>query len=132
MIERLFRLLALATVCLGVVSVPAFSLDDRTFCSLAEQLAETENAGGVRMVDAVTRFDVVVVLCELKLVDYKKFVSVRMSNLEIGWKSKRQAKWNEGICKLAHLPELISHGWTISETTTFKDGRRNVIKAKCK
>lgn len=132
MFQRLFHQLALATVCLGVVSVPAFSLDERTVCSQVEKIAAILNAGGPKMVDAVTRFDAIVVQCEAKTMNWVKFINRRKSEYKIElFESHVQATLNS-LCEESGYRALISGGWTLSQTTTFKDGFRSFIKAKCK
>lgn len=60
--------------------------------------------------------------CGRKTAKWKKSVSYRMSEVNIGWEAKWQAEWNAKACKLSDARKAISHGWTIADTVTLTDG----------
>ena len=83
------------------------------------------------MVDPVTRNDGMAVLCNTKVVEYKKSMIVDFSMLRDGWKERKQKQWNSIYCDGSHWQKLIDDGWTVSTTLISKSGERFWFKAEC-
>ncbi len=133
--KKVAWLLCLSIFILGGVllspSSYAAEFSDKEFCKAMTDLMTNINKDAGQMVDATTRNDGGAVLCNSKIVDYKKFLKAPSTAMREGWKERKNAQWNEIYCKGPFL-DAIRNGWTISTTLTTIDGDRTWIKANCK
>jgi hypothetical protein len=129
MMAALRALLALPLVL--PMSAAETQFNDKAFCDVIKQFAEKANKDTGSMLDPVTRSDGMAVMCETKIVDFKKFLIVDDSNLRDGWLQKQQ-QWNDIYCKDNGWSKAIANGWTVTQTLTSVNGKRYSIKAECR
>jgi hypothetical protein len=118
------------TLALNALNASAF--DHQSFCKNLREFAVTSNQDAGSMLDAVTRHDGMAVLCNAKIVDFKKFILVNVSEFRDGWRERKQFQWNNTYCTNEAFRPAIDAGWTIASTVTFKDGSRYFLKAVCR
>jgi hypothetical protein len=105
---------------------------DGQFCDWMKEIAAKSNKDAGAKVDAMTTNLGMAVLCNMKVIDFKKRLDVPMSNLAAGWEERKQSQWNEIYCNNIAFAQAIAAGWTISLTLTSVDGKRHYMEAKCK
>lgn len=106
---------------------------DAIFCSLVQQTANKANADAGAMVDAVTVNVGMAVMCNMKVVNFVKKMTVSFNVLKAGWQARKQAQWNQIYCEPGSAFRMaIDAGWTISHTMTDVDGNRHYMVATCR
>ena len=102
---------------------------DQTFCRDVTKAAEKINADSAMWVDAVTRQDWMVVLCNAKAVEWKKFVKRAPKT---GEDKVHQKVMSDMFCnKNKSFAQAIARGWRIAYHITFQSGETMQIVAKC-
>jgi hypothetical protein len=97
-----------------------------------QETAAKSNKDAGSKVGSVTTHMGMAVLCNMKVVDFKKRLDVPFSALGSGWEDRKQAEWNQIYCNNVGFSQAIANGWHISTTTTDADGKRHYIEAKCR
>ncbi|KAB2918996.1 MAG: hypothetical protein F9K29_07175 [Hyphomicrobiaceae bacterium] len=95
-----------------------------------QEIARVRNADAGRWLDRNTRDDGVELLCEIRTVNFKRFLT-RSSTLQPGWESRKQEEWNRAHCSNVLWREAIDNGWNITTTITTAAGERRLIVAQC-
>ncbi|MBX9726688.1 MAG: hypothetical protein K2X09_05425 [Rickettsiales bacterium] len=109
----------------------ALSFDDAGYCEGMQKLQMKVNADSGAMLDAYTRNDGVSVLCNTKVVEFKKSLLTNSTDLREGWQERKASQWDKIYCEMPAL-EAIKSGWTIGFSLVTKDGVRFWHKAECK
>ncbi len=112
-------------------SGPALSFSHDEFCRAMREIARVRNADAGRWLDRNTRDDGVELLCEIRTVNFKRFLT-RLSTLQPGWERRKQDEWNSTHCSSVLWREAIDNGWNITATITTAAGERRLIVAQCK
>lgn len=108
-------------------------LSDKVFCSQAKQLSDKTNSEGKVWVDAMTRQDGMAVICNLKIIEYKKFLKANTVDMREGWQDRKQSQWDKIYCEEGStFRNAIDNGWSVSVILTFINGEQHKITAKCK
>jgi hypothetical protein len=118
----------LATIAAGAAlaaaaSVPARAFDDTQFCNAVTHLTRTANDVGT-WIDRTTRNDGVEILCDRKLVHFKRYSRTPASGLQDTWTTSKTEEWQSAYCARAMWREAVENGWIISATVTTVTGAR--------
>ena len=105
---------------------------DAWFCQFMKEAADKSYKDVGSKVDSVTINLGMGVLCNMKVVNYKKRLEVPFSAFNAGWEQRKQAQWNQIYCNNVGFAEAIASGWTISVTTIDADGKQHYMDAKCR
>jgi hypothetical protein len=127
-------LIAFFGLCAAGVSLwtsSALAFDNDAFCAAIQPMVTKAHADAGIMVDGATRSDGIALACNMRLIDFKKFITVRPTRFRTGWEARKQAQWSEIYCQNDHWREAIESGWTVAQTMTFVDGTRHWMKAYC-
>ena len=121
-VEPAFSLMALA---------PALAFDDREFCVAAEQfaLAQTKDIG--LWIDRTTRNAGMGVSCDMKVVEFKRFIYAPSASMTESWKERKAAEWNATHCHNPIWNDAIRNGWKVALTVTAADGSHVSLAAQC-
>jgi hypothetical protein len=104
---------------------------DAMFCQAMQEIATQGNKDAGTKVDAVTTHMGIAVLCNMKIVDFKKRLDISFRVMDAGWEGRKQAQWNQIYCTNPGFVQAIASGWTISSTMTDAEGKRHYMEAKC-
>jgi hypothetical protein len=111
---------AATAVCIASIApVGAQQFPDALFCQVMEETAAKSNKDTGSKVDAVATHMGIAVLCNMKVVDFKKHIDVPFGSFEAGWEDRRQAQWNQIYCNNLGFSQAIANGWRISATKTL-------------
>ena len=110
---------------------PALAFDDREFCVAAEQfaLAQTKDIG--LWIDRTTRNAGMVVSCDMKVVEFKRFIYAPSASMTESWKERKAAEWNATRCNNPIWNDAIRNGWKVALTVTAVDGSHVSLTAQC-
>jgi hypothetical protein len=118
-------------IMLAVISAPALPFDQDEFCDSVTEVAQRMNARRGRWLDRSTRHDGVVVDCEAKSLEAKRFINAALDDMREGWEARKQRQWNATYCNHESWREAIDNGWSITSTLTFRSGEQAVFVAEC-
>ena len=105
---------------------------DALFCQAMQEIATQRNKDAGTKVDAVTTDLGIAVLCNMKVVDFKKRIDLAFSQMDPGWQDRKQSQWNRIYCNNPGFAKAIANGWRISSTTTDTEGKRHHMEANCR
>jgi hypothetical protein len=127
-------LLALAAVAPASLTPLALALafDDREFCVAAEQFALAANKDIGVWIDRVTRNAGMVVSCNTKMVEFKRFTYAPPASMSGSWKERKAEEWNARHCNSPIWTEAIRNGWKIVLSLTAADGGHVSLTARCR
>jgi len=110
---------------------PALAFDDREFCVAAEQfaLAQTKDIG--LWIDRTTRNAGMVVSCDMKVGECKRFIYAPSTSMTESWKERKAAEWNATRCNNPIWNDAIRNGWKVALTVTAVDGSHVSLTAQC-
>lgn len=114
----------------GQSAAAAETFSSSAFCRALDEFSARVNQDVPATVDGITRLDGLSVQCAAKTIDILKSVNVPTSDLLEGWQERKQAQWNRSHCSGPWVA-AIQNGWTVVNTTTFPDGTRHDMVAKC-
>ena len=120
---------SLVLPCPSVAEAETFT--DAIFCRWMQDFATQANKDAGTKVDAVTTHEGLAVLCNMKLVDFKKRLEVPFTAMKAGWDGRKQAQWNQIYCTDPGFMQAIKSGWRISSTMTDVEGNRHYMEATC-
>src|SRR5215831_14043655 len=78
---------------LVLVPIPALSFDEDEFCIAVTDAARRMNARKGRWLDRSTRYDGVLVDCEAKTLEAKRFLDADPDSMREGWKTRKELEW---------------------------------------
>jgi hypothetical protein len=108
------------------------AVDHDQFCRAMTEIARLGNVDAGRWLDRYTRDDGVEVLCDIRTVNFKRFIRPGPDSKEPGWKQKKSQEWNSTACSSSVLREAIDGGWIITSAITIAGGDRILAIAICK
>ena len=116
---------ALACVSALAASVDGVQAFDNTqFCQAVTQWANAAVGDAGTWLDRSTRNDGVEIICNRKIVHFKRFSNVSASALQGSWREAKAEEWQSGTCARSMWREAVENGWVVSATVTTKGGQR--------
>src|SRR6476620_659650 len=109
----------------------AFAFDEKAFCAAAEQFAFAANQDIGLWLDRTTRNGGMVVICEKRLIEVRRFTSARSDTVNESWKRREQQAFSATHCNNPIWQDAIASGWRVTLTVTAADGARVSIGARC-
>jgi hypothetical protein len=102
---------------------------DDEFCFSMTHVAAEENSKSPFWTDAYTRQDWMTVDCDVKLVNWKKYVKRTSDPFEL---AEQRKKVSDYFCtQNRSFAEALAKGWTVSFSVKFSDQTETYISAKC-
>ncbi|HWB44084.1 MAG TPA: hypothetical protein VG900_01485 [Hyphomicrobiaceae bacterium] len=120
-----------ASVLLAGLTRPALAIDDRDFCEVAKRVAAASAQDIGNWTDRVTRNAGMVVTCEKKRVEFRRFTYEPSSAMTADWKARKATDWNATHCASAVWKDAILNGWKIVLSITPVDRRQVELVAQC-
>lgn len=114
------------------VGAAAQQFSEASFCRAMQEFAAKSNMDAGTKVDSVTTHVGLAVLCNSKLIDFKKRLDIPFTAMKAGWEGRKQDQWNQIYCNDPTFAAAIRAGWRVSYTMTDSDGRRLYAEAECK
>ena len=121
----------IAVAILALAPMPASAFDDREFCVAAQQIAMAAEKDVGLWIDRVTRSAGMLVSCDRKLVEFKRFTYASAASMNDAWRERNAAEWNATHCKSPIWGDAISNGWKIILVVTATDGRQITLSTRC-
>jgi hypothetical protein len=118
-------------ITLMLIPPPALAFEQGEFCVAVTDIARRMNARRGKWLDRSTRHDGVVVDCELKTLEAKRFLNADPDAMREGWKTRKEGEWNSAYCNDEPWREPIENGWSIISTLTFQTGDQVSFVAQC-
>lgn len=111
---------------------PASSRDaaDNAFCMMLMDRAVRANTEAGRWLDRVTRHDGVVVECDDKRIEFRRFISVEPRVLGEDWEERKEQEWKIAHCRDPQSRAAMQKGWTIRAAYTTATGEKVSIAAE--
>ncbi|MFT5446557.1 MAG: hypothetical protein ACI9DC_001726 [Gammaproteobacteria bacterium] len=100
-------------------------------CTELRPIVDTINKDAGAMVDGWTQNLGAALLCNSKVIDFKKKLITPFSMLNPGWQGRKQKQWDQIYCNDKEWRALISAGWTVAHTLVSSVGERFYMKAEC-
>jgi len=116
---------------LVLMPIPALSFDEDEFCIAVTDAARRMNARKGRWLDRSTRYDGVLVDCEAKTLEAKRFLNADPDSMREGWKTRKELEWNYAYCSDERWRKAIDAGWNIISTLTFRSNDQLSFVAEC-
>jgi hypothetical protein len=101
------------------------ALDNEQFCKAMSEISRLGNANAGTWLDRHTRDDGIEVICNIRTVNYKRFIQ------GADWRTRKQKEWNSTACSSPLLRDAIENGWIITTTLTLASGERDLLIATC-
>jgi hypothetical protein len=121
---RAFLPIAIVACAALAASDRARAFDSTQFCQAVMQMARAAAGDVGTWVDRSTRNDGVEVVCDRKLVHFKRHSTAPASTLQGSWKDAKTQQWQGAYCTNPIWREAVDNGWLISETVTTTTGER--------
>jgi len=102
----------------------ARSFDNSQFCLAVREITRSAEGDVGTWPDRVTRNDGVEIICDEKLVHFKRYFSAPASALRDDWKERKAEEWEGAYCKRPLWREAVDNGWIVSATLTTSTGKR--------
>jgi hypothetical protein len=120
------RVLAFLLVLTGALAGPARAqtFDSVQFCQAVKQWVSAAAGDAGTWIDRSTRNDGVEIICDRKIVHFKRTSTLPARVSDDAWKDAKTEEWRSGYCVDAMWREAIDNGWLISATVTTKGGQR--------
>jgi hypothetical protein len=100
------------------------AFDNTQFCQAVTQLVQAAAGDVGTWVDRSTRNDGVEIICNRKLVHFKRFIRAPAPTTSGDWKEAKTEEWRSAYCASTLWREAIENGWLISATVTTSSGQR--------
>ena len=113
------------------VPAPVLSFNQDKFCSAITDIATRLNARKGKWLDRSTRYEGVVVDCEAKTLEVKRFLNADPDSMRAGWKTRKARAWDRDFCSDQLWRKAIDAGWTIIWTVTFRSEDQLSFMAEC-
>jgi hypothetical protein len=111
---------------------PALAFDDGDFCVAAKQLAIAADKDVGIWVDRVTRSAGIVVSCDKKTIEFRRFTYTPTTAMDGAWKERKAAEWNGTHCASRLWAQAIRNEWKVALSLTAADGGQLLLNAQCK
>lgn len=126
----LLRAVVRAALLLAAAS-PALAASDSEVCVVAQQLAAAAEKDVGVWIDRVTRNGGMVVACDRRTVEYRRFSYAPSSAMTDAWKAGKAADWSATHCSSVVWKEAIAAGWKVVLSQTAADGGHVTFTAQC-
>jgi hypothetical protein len=113
------------------VPAPAFAFDDDDFCVAAKQLAIAADKDIGVWVDRVTRSAGMVVSCDKKTIEFRRFTYTPTTAMDSTWKERKAAEWNGTHCASMLWKQAVRNEWKVVLSVTAFDGGNVSLNARC-
>lgn len=127
---RLARVVAVATVVLA--PSPAHAFDHAGFCSAMTEHAQAGQLDSGAWLDEYTRTGNVSVQCAMRMVEFRRYLSIAPVDIDDAWRAREKARWNSEHCSDPEWREAIRNGWTIAATLITENGEHIWFAASCR
>jgi hypothetical protein len=114
-----------------LVPPPVLSFDQDEFCLAITDIATRLNGRKGKWLDRSTRYDGVLVDCEAKTLEVKRFLNADPDSMRAGWKIRKERAWSRDFCSEQLWRKAIDAGWTIISTVTFRSEDQLSFMADC-
>jgi hypothetical protein len=111
---------------------PVVAFDDADFCVAIKQWAAATDGDVGVWVDRKTRNAGVMVVCDRKLVEFRRFTYSPSSSLDGAWRASKAAEWSGAHCGSPLWTQAIRNNWKIALSVTAADGGHVLLHAECK
>ena len=118
-------------ISLALVSQPALPFDQDEFCDSVTEVAQRMNARRGRWLDRSTRHDGVVVDCDAKTLEAKRFINAAPDDMREGWEARKQRQWKAACCNHESWRRPSTMAGASFSTLTFRNGEQAVFVAEC-
>jgi hypothetical protein len=118
-------------ITLTLIPPPALPFDHDEFCVAVTDIARRVNTRRGKWLDQSTRHDGVVVDCESKTLEARRFLNAEPDAMRQGWETRKQREWNAAYCDNDAWREAIDDGWKIISTLTFRTGEQMSFVSVC-
>ena len=105
-------------------AAPARAFDSTQFCQAVTQWARAAAGDAGTWVDRSTRNDGVEIICDRKLVHFKRYSTASVSASRDLWKDTKTEEWQSATCSNTIWREAVENGWLVSATVTTASGQR--------
>jgi len=106
-----------------VASSASRAFEDQQFCLAVKEIMRSSGEVGT-WADRFTRNDGVEVICDRKLVHFKRYYGAPASAVTDTWRDRKAEEWESGYCKRSLWKEAVENGWIISSTIATITGER--------
>jgi hypothetical protein len=110
---------------------PALAFDDHDFCLATQQLARAAERDVGIWVDRTTRNAGMVVSCDKRRVEFRRFTYAPSASMTEAWKASKGSDWNASQCGSASWGGAIRSGWQVILSVTAADGGTVAFTAQC-
>jgi hypothetical protein len=108
----------------GATGARAQSFDNTQFCLAVREITRYAQGDVGTWTDRVTRNDGVEVVCERKLVHFKRYFKAPSGALRDTWKETRTQDWESTYCQRPIWRQAVDNGWIVSATVTTSTGEK--------
>ena len=122
--------LAAAAMTLAVAGPAQARDDERAYCLTLTHRAVQANAQAGKWLDRVTRHDGVVIECDDKRIEFRRFSSLAPNRAGDEWREHTEQAWRRTQCTDARSRQAINKGWTIRATYTMATGENVSFNAE--
>lgn len=109
----------------------AIAFDDSDFCVAAKQVAVAAEKDVGVWIDRVTRSAGIIVFCDKKVVEFRRFTYTPSAAMDAAWKERKTAEWNGTQCASRLWSQAILNDWKVALSLTAADGGQFRLDAKC-
>ena len=117
-------LMGASAVLAAATGTPARAFDNTQFCLAVREIARSAAGDAGSWVDRFTRNDGVEIVCDQKLVHFKRYFGAPASALRDAWQERKAEEWEGAYCKRPLWREAVDNGWIVSATVTTVTGQR--------
>jgi hypothetical protein len=104
---------------------------DRAYCLELTHRAVRANAQAGKWLDRVRRHDGVIVQCDDRRIEFRRFMAAAPDRMSDDWEEREEKAWNVSQCGNARSREAIQKGWTVRAVYTTANGRNVSFDAEC-
>ena len=117
------RYLSALVLAWTVASTASRAFEDQQFCLAVREIMRSSAETGT-WADRFTRNDGVEIICDRKLVHFKRYYGAPASAVTDTWRDRKAEEWESGYCKRSLWREAVENGWIISSTIATITGER--------
>ena len=119
------------TLSAGSPSASADDAKERALCLELTDYALRANAQAGKWIDRVTRHDGMVVACEDKKIELKRFMRVALETDRDAWRERQEVEFRQASCSNTLARRAMEEGWEVLATYTMATGRSISLSAEC-
>lgn len=103
---------------------PSHAFEDQQFCLAVREIIRSSSFDVGTWADRFTRNDGVEIICDRKLVHFKRYYGAPASAITDAWRDRKAEEWESGYCRRSLWSEAVENGWIVSSTVTAITGER--------